>query len=67
MMNDDDDLDKMSPEQLRDLKQEVLLRIETVGSQSADLNPGGAEEIRKLDDLLREIEIRLSGFDAGAL
>ena len=32
MLDEDEDLDQMSPERLRELKQEVLLRIEEIGS-----------------------------------
>jgi hypothetical protein len=60
MLNDDEDLDQMSPDQLRALRDEVLNRIESVGSQDAAVNPDGAEEIGKLDLLLQEIEGRLS-------
>jgi hypothetical protein len=60
MLNDDEDLDHMSPDQLRALRDDVLSRIESVGSQDAALNPDGAEEIEKLDVLLQEIEARLS-------
>ena len=61
MLDDEEDLDQMSPERLRDLKQEVLLRIEEIGSRDASVEPERAEEIQELDDLLREIEERLSG------
>lgn len=61
MLDDDEDLDQMSPERLRDLKQEVLLRIEDIGSRDAAVEPERADEIQELDDLLKEIEERLSG------
>jgi hypothetical protein len=61
MLDDEEDLDQMSPERLRDLKQEVLLRIEDIGSRDASVEPERAEEIQELDDLLKEIEERLSG------
>jgi hypothetical protein len=65
MPDDDEDLDQMSPDQLRALRDELLIRIETVGSQDAALNPDGAEQIRTLDVLLQEIENRLSGPETG--
>jgi hypothetical protein len=58
-MNENDDLDKVSRDELRALKDEVLLRIESVGSQDAALNPDVASEIQQLDVLLKEIEERL--------
>ena len=61
MLDDEEDLDQMSPERLRDLKQEVLLRIEDIGSRDASVEPERADEIQELDDLLKEIEERLSG------
>jgi hypothetical protein len=61
VLDDDEDLDQMSPERLRDLKQEVLLRIEDIGSRDAAVEPERADEIQELDDLLKEIEERLSG------
>jgi hypothetical protein len=63
-MNENDDLDKMSLDELRALKDEVLLRIELVGSQDAALNPDVAGEIQQLDVLLKEIEERLERQDA---
>jgi len=56
-----DDLDAMSLDELRKLKEEVLSRIEEIGSHSDDVDPEKAEEIKMLDDLLREIEERLGG------
>ena len=56
MLNDDEDLDQMSPNRLRALQQEVLSRIEEIGSHDGAVDPDVAEEIRKLDDLLEEIE-----------
>jgi hypothetical protein len=64
MLSENDDLDKMSLDELRALKDEVLLRIELVGSQDAALNPDSAGEIRQLDVLLKEIEERLERRDA---
>ena len=61
MLDDDEDLDQMSPERLRELKQEVLLRIEDLGSRDLSVEPERADEIQELDDLLKEIEERLSG------
>jgi hypothetical protein len=61
VLDDDEDLDQMSPERLRELKQEVLLRIEDIGSRDAAVEPERADEIQELDDLLKEIEERLSG------
>jgi hypothetical protein len=61
MLNDDEDLDQMSPERLRELKAEVLSLIEAIGSRDASVDPAVPDEIRKLDDLLKEIEDRLSG------
>ena len=58
--NDTDDLDKMTPDQLRALKQEVLLRIEEDGSLSSSSNRMAAEDIRQLDELLNDIEVRLA-------
>ena len=59
MLNDDEDLDQMSPERLRELRQEVLLRIEETGSRDGAVDPDVADEIRELDKLLAEIEERL--------
>jgi hypothetical protein len=61
MMNDDEDLDQMSPERLRQLQQEVLLLIEEIGSRDGAVDPNAAQEIDRLDDLLEEIESRLAG------
>ena len=61
MLNDDEDLDQMSPERLRELRQEVLLRIEETGSRDGAVDPDVAVEIRELDELLAEIEERLGG------
>jgi hypothetical protein len=61
MLNDDEDLDQMSPERLRELRQEVLLRIEETGSRDGAVDPDVADEIRELDKLLAEIEERLGG------
>src|SRR5580658_8609622 len=66
MLDDDEDLDQMSPERLRELKQEVLLRIEEIGSRDASVEPERADEIKELDDLLNEIEERLSGPETAA-
>ena len=66
MLDDDEDLDQMSPERPRELKQEVLLRIEEIGSRDASVEPERADEIKELDDLLNEIEERLSGPEAAA-
>src|ERR1700690_3099427 len=67
MLDDDEDLDQMSPERLRELKQEVLLRIEEIGSRDASVEPEPADEIKELEDLLNEIEERLSGPGGGAV
>jgi hypothetical protein len=48
------------------LKQEVLLRIEEIGSRDASVEPERADEIKELDDLLKEIEERLSGPETAA-
>jgi hypothetical protein len=61
MPDDDEDLDQMSPERLRALQQEVLLRIEEIGSRDGAVDPDVAKEIETLDELLKEIEDRLSG------
>ena len=61
MLNDDEDLDQMSPERLRELKREVLLRIEETGSRDGAVDPDVADEISELDKLLAEIEERLGG------
>jgi uncharacterized protein YaaN involved in tellurite resistance len=60
MMDDHEDLDQMSPERLRELKQEVLLRIEEIGSRDASVEPERDDEIKELDELLQDIEERLS-------
>jgi uncharacterized protein YaaN involved in tellurite resistance len=59
MPGDDEDLDQMSPDRLRALQQEVLNRIEEIGSRDGAADPNVAEEIRQLDDLLQEIDARL--------
>jgi uncharacterized protein YaaN involved in tellurite resistance len=66
MPGDDEDLDQMSPDRLRALQQEVLNRIEEIGSRDGAADPNVAEEIRQLDDLLQEIDARLGerGTDA---
>jgi hypothetical protein len=64
MLDDDEDLDDMSTERLRALQQEVLLRIEEIGTHDGAVDPDVAEEIAKLDDLLQEIEDRLNGPDS---
>jgi hypothetical protein len=61
MLDDDEDLDQMSPERLRELQDEVLRLIEEIGSRDGALDPDVAKEIQMLDDLLEEIEDRLSG------
>jgi hypothetical protein len=63
MPDDNDDLDKMSAEGLRKLKEDVLLRIEDEGSLSSSTNPLAAEDIQKLDELLNDIEVRLADLD----
>jgi len=65
MPDDDDDLDKMSADELRKLKQDVLLRIEEDGSLDSSTNPLAAEDIQKLDELLNDIEERLADLDSG--
>jgi hypothetical protein len=61
IQSDDEDLDQMSPERLRALQREVLDLIEEIGSRDGAVDPNAATEIAKLDDLLKEIEDRLSG------
>ena len=61
MQDDDEDLDQMSPERLRALQREVLDLIEEIGSRGGSVEPDAAKEIARLDDLLKEIEARLSG------
>ena len=63
MPDDDDDLDKMSADELRKLKQDVLLRIEEDGALDSSTNPLAAEDIQKLDELLSDIEVRLADLD----
>ena len=63
MPGDDDDLDKMSADELRKLKQDVLLRIEEDGALDSSTNPLAAEDIQKLDELLNDIEVRLADLD----
>jgi hypothetical protein len=65
MLNEDEDLDQMSPDRLRALQQEVLNLIEEIGSRDGSVDPNAAEEIRELDELLEEIEIRLNGSETG--
>ena len=66
MPDDEDDLDKMSADELRKLKQDVLLRIEEDGSLDSSTNPLAAEDIQKLDELLNDIEERLADLDSGS-
>ncbi len=61
--DDNDDLDAMTADQLRALKQEVLLRIEEDGALSSASNSMAAEDIRQLDELLEDIEVRLAELD----
>ena len=61
MLDDDEDLDQMSAERLRALQQQVLLRIEEIGTHDGAVDPDVAQEIAKLDDLMKEIEDRLNG------
>jgi hypothetical protein len=63
MPDDSDDLDKMSADELRKLKGEVLLRIEEEGAFSSSTNSLAAEDIQKLDELLNDIEVRLADLD----
>jgi hypothetical protein len=49
MLNDDEDLDQMSPERLRELQDEVLRLIEEIGSRDGALDPDVAKEIQMLD------------------
>ena len=67
MADEADDLDTMSLDQLRKLRDEVLMNIEAVGSQSADVNPDGPEQIKNLDAILADVELRISKYaqDAG--
>ncbi|MGO8798725.1 MAG: hypothetical protein ACLQJL_06535 [Roseiarcus sp.] len=60
MLNDDEDLDQMSPERLRALQQEVLALIEEIGTRDGAVDPDAAAEIQELDELLKEIEDRLA-------
>ena len=60
MADEADDLDTMSLDDLRKLRDEVLMSIETIGSQSADVNPDGPEQIETYDALLADIELRIS-------
>jgi len=63
MPDDDDDLDKMSADELRKLKQDVLLRIEEDGSLDSSTNSLASGDIRQLDELLADIEERLADLD----
>ena len=63
MTDNADDLDTMSADELRKLKQDVLLRIEEDGSLDSSTNPLAAEDIQKLDELLNDIEVRLADLD----
>ena len=60
MLNDDEDLDDISPERLRALQQEVLALIEEIGTRDGAVDPDAAAEIQELDELLKEIEDRLA-------
>jgi hypothetical protein len=68
MSNDNDDLDEMNIDRLRELKQEVLSRIEATGKRIGTLDQkiDGAEEIRKYYDFLKDIEARLDVYEKGA-
>ena len=69
MSNDDDDLDEStSPDQLRELKQEMHSRIEAIGILTGALNQKieDAEKIRKYCDFLKDIEAKLATYDKGA-
>ena len=68
MSNDDDDLDEMSPDQLRELKQEMHSRIEAIGILTGALNQKieDAEKIRKYYDFLKDIEAKLATYEKGA-
>ena len=59
MANEADDLDAMSLDELRKLRDDVLMNIETIGSQSADVNPEGSQQIAELDLVLAEVEERI--------
>ena len=59
--NDEEDLDAMSPDRLRALRDEVVSLIEEIGSRDGAVEPNSAEEISELDELLEEIETRLAG------
>jgi len=59
MASEADDLDAMSLDDLRKLRDDVLMNIETIGSQSADVNPEGPQQIAELDLVLAEVEERI--------
>ena len=61
MSSGDDDLDKMSVDELRSLKQRVLKLMEEAAKQTGTLvqRIEGAIEIDEFSDLLKKIELKL--------
>ena len=67
MPNDNTDLDQMLPNDLRNLKQEVLTRIASMGLETGTLEQQiiGAYTIRKLHELLKDIEAAIQNHEKG--
>ena len=66
MLNDDEDLNTMSAERLRELRDEVTSLIEQIGTRDVSVDPHAHEEIDELDELLEAIEERLSDLEPKA-
>jgi hypothetical protein len=61
MISDDEDLDRMSADDLRNLKQRVLTLMEDAAKQTGSLEQKieGAIEIDAFYDFLKKIEVKL--------
>ena len=67
MPNDNADLDQMLSNDLRNLKQEVLTRIASIGLEKGTLEQKiiGTYTIRKLHELLKDIEAAIQDREKG--
>jgi hypothetical protein len=67
MSNDNADLEQMLPNDLRNLKQEVLTRIASMGVETGTLEQKiiGAYTIRKLHEFLKDIEAAIQNHEKG--
>jgi len=65
MSNDDEVLDEMSPDQLRELKLDILSHIQALSIPTGALtqNIEDIEKIRKYDCFLKDIEAKLATYE----